>query len=124
MSFNPDNFDPYKYRKQASDYNGMVTGVKSSLGSALGKLSSIDSVLSFGKKANDLLTPHVLASTEEVKAEITALQADLSSYAGSISGRAAELDAEELEAYKAYLRMMAERKKKAANKLTDVETTA
>jgi hypothetical protein len=109
MAYDPSN--PNKYKNQASEYSGMVSGINSELGVALSELGVVNDTLGFNavesagvaagdaSSCKDVLTYNVIVSNEEIKSEITSLQSELGVYTSVLSNKAKEFDEEELREY-------------------------
>lgn len=94
------NFDPDRYKKEASNFNGNIDKVNSSLESAITSLNMVDEVLGFDAEGkNDILTYNVIASNEEIKSEIKDIKDNIRMNGSTIDVIAKKLDEEEKRQY-------------------------
>ena len=109
------NYEPDKYKNQATSFSNGVTNASSCLDSAISELGDVNNSLNLGKNSsNDLLTMNVVSSGEEIKSEIESIKSTINGYSGLISAKATELDAIEKAKYEAYLRQQEAFRKKQA----------
>jgi hypothetical protein len=116
------NYEPDKYKNQATSFSNGVTNASSTLDSAIDELNNVSSSLELGKNSsNDLLTTNVVSSSEEIKSEIESIKSSINGHSDLISAKATELDEIEKAKYEAYLRQQEAFKRKQAKLLEENE---